>query len=179
MSHHRLNDGYDKRVENVKEAPMVERDLVLVVNVRQRWREVGAGTATAEEVVMGDWNLERRGIDPRRVAGVVGCYRHGIVAAFPVDGEPIPRTGYDPPRVRFPAGPRLRHLDGLPAPYRWARGEQYPVHEISLSAFPLDAGAGVQRIDLDGFTLSVAANGEATLVVPNGRAVTVLSGIAA
>ncbi|MGC9670944.1 hypothetical protein ACNTMW_30905 [Planosporangium sp. 12N6] len=155
---------------------MTDRDLALVVNVRGRWPEVLRGQSTVEEVVLGDWNLADRDINPARVAAVLGSRQRQIVAGFTVAGDPIAVAGYDRPRVRFRPGRRLHHLEGLPSPYSWQRGEMYPVVDLPVDAlgFDLDDTATTdRRANLGGFILTLDAAGDATVLAPPGRAVTV------
>jgi hypothetical protein len=156
-------------------------DQLLVVNVRSRWSEVLRGDATDEEVVLGDWNLADRDIDPDRIAVLIGVSRRAIVRAWPVQNPQLV-TGYDRPRIRFePAGDRLRHLEGMPSPYAWRRGEMYPVVSIPLDQLDIDpaarepvnlGSAGEARIG--GYTLRVDGQ-TATVTVPAGRHLTVLT----
>jgi len=162
-------------------APGDTADQLLVANVRGRWSEVLRGDATDEEVVLGDWNLVDRDIDPARIAVLIGVRQRIIVRAWPVR-NPQPVTGYDRPRIRFePAGERLRHLEGKPSPYAWRRGEMYPVVALPLAQLdidpapltPVDLGpAGEARIG--GYALRVDEHG-ATVTVPAGRQLSVVT----
>jgi hypothetical protein len=162
-------------------APQITRDQLLVVNVRGRWREVRRGEATAEQVVLGDWNLADRDIDPNRIAVVLGTVEGTIVRAQQVTGHD-PADGYDRPRVRFRPGTRLPHLEDQPSPYRWQRGELYPAVALALTELPgapgpvagTDLGA-TGTVTIGGYTLHVDEQ-TATISVPPGRPITVTIG---
>jgi hypothetical protein len=49
-----------------------DEDLALLVNVRARWPEIKRGYATPEDVILGDWKLADRDIDPATVRVVCG-----------------------------------------------------------------------------------------------------------
>jgi hypothetical protein len=158
---------------DAREAPGV----VLVVNVRARWREVLRGEATDEDAVLGDWNLRPREIDPRQVRAVLGSRNGIIVRAYTVTGfSQVPGT--KPIRTRFTAGARLHHLELKASPYTWRQGEMYPVAVLPADDFvldtptdhieivPLDFGA-TGEVTIGGITLRVTDQG-ATLTVPPG-----------
>jgi hypothetical protein len=152
------------------------QDLVLVVNVSSRWPEVLRGEATVQDVVLGDWNLETRKIDPARVACVYGSFRKRVVAAFAVT-SPQPVPGYAEPRIRFQARFRLPHLEGQASPHIWQRGEMNPVVAIPLEELPgdLDGAEGEEHVELAGYVLCVHPDGDATVLAPAGRTVSVRS----
>jgi hypothetical protein len=134
---------------------------------------VTRGESTAEDVVLGDWNLVDRDIDPGRVAAVLGSREGRIVAAFAVD-DAVEVDGYDRPRVRFRPVRRLHHMEGLRSPYRWKRGELYPVAPFDAANFNLDGtDAPAREVELGGFVLAVDDSGDATVLAPAGRSVTV------
>lgn len=157
---------------------MTQRDLVLVVNVNSRWPEVLRGSATVEEVVLGDWNLADRKIDPYRVACVIASYRNRNVAAFAVYGPQfVPGTAR--PRVRFHTDHRIRHFEGQRSPYTWRRGELYPVAALLLDELPDLDDTKEERVELAGYVLCVHPDGDATVIVPSGHTLSVQSGPAA
>ncbi|WP_370973660.1 hypothetical protein [Amycolatopsis sp. cg9] len=151
-------------------------ELALVVNVRNRWPEVQRGEATAQDVALGDWNLETRKIDPGRVVCVYAAHQKRIVAAFAVT-NPQTVPGYPEPRVRFQARLRLSHLEGQTSPHIWQRGERYPVIAIPLDELPGDLAdfEGKEHVELAGYTLCVHPDGNATVLAPAGRTVSVRS----
>ncbi|MEP6745001.1 MAG: hypothetical protein ABJB33_05850 [Gemmatimonadota bacterium] len=154
--------------------------LALIANVRSRWREVLRGEISDEQAVLGDWNLAARDIDPARVAVLFGSVQAAIVRAWRVtDPQPVP--GYSPPRIRFAALDRLHHLEGLPSPYSWRRGEMYPVVAIPVDQLDLDltppapvelGATGAARIG--GYVLRVDGQ-TARITVPAGRQLTVVT----
>lgn len=146
------------------------QQLALIVNVKSRWPEVRRGDATPADVVLGDWNLAKRTIDPHRVVYVLGVVDGEIVAAYAVD-RPVQVPGYDESRVRFSAGRPLDTLVGRPSPYRWRRGEMYPV--VAIPAPEVNALDGEQRAALGGFQLTVTGT-RATVVAPAGHEVTIV-----
>jgi hypothetical protein len=151
-------------------------DLVLVVNVSSRWPEVQRGEATVQDVVLGDWNLETRKIDPDRIACVYASFRKRVVAAFAVTSwQTVP--GYAEPRVRFEARLRLPHLEGQTSPHIWQRGELNPVVAIPLEELPGDLAdaEGEEHVELAGYVLCVHPDGDATVLAPAGRTVSVRS----
>lgn len=145
--------------------------VVLVVNVRGSWPAVLRGETTAQEAVLGDWNL--RDVDPHRVAAVLGSYLGRIVAAFAVDDHEILTQEGAPDRVRFAATRRLRHLEGMNSPYKWQRGELNPVVPLPLADQPFALDEDGADVELDGFTLHVTSGGDAVVSAPAGRSVTV------
>jgi len=148
------------------------QDLVLVVNVSSRWPEVQRGKATVQDVVLGDWNLETRNIDPDRIACVYASFRKRVVAAFAAASwQPVP--GYAEPRVRFQARLRLPHLVGQASPHIWRRGEMNPVVAIPLEA--LADAEDEEHVELAGYVLCVHPDGDATVLAPAGRTVSVRS----
>jgi hypothetical protein len=151
-------------------------DLVLVVNVSSRWPEVQRGEATVQDVVLGDWNLETRKIDPARIACVYASFRKRIVAAFAVTNPQIV-PGYAEPRVRFQARLRLAHLEGQTSPHIWQRGEMNPVVAVPLEGLPgdLTGAEGEEHVELAGYVLCVHPDGDATVLSPAGRTVSVRS----
>lgn len=152
------------------------QDLVLIVNVSSRWPEVLRGEATVQDVVLGDWNLETRNIDPDRIACVYASFRKRVVAAFGAAGwQPVP--GYPEPRVRFQARLRLPHLEGQASPHIWQRGEMNPVIAILLADLPGDLAdaEGEEHVELAGYVLCVHPDGDATVLAPAGRTVSVRS----
>jgi hypothetical protein len=152
------------------------QDLVLIVNVSSRWPEVMRGEATVQDVVLGNWNLETRNIDPGRIACVYASFRKRVVAAFAVT-DPAPVPGYPEPRVRFQARLRLPHLEGQTSPHIWQRGEMNPVVAIPLEELPgdLDGVEGEEHVELAGYILCVHPDGDATVLAPAGRTVSVRS----
>jgi hypothetical protein len=157
------------------------QNLVLVVNVSSRWLEVQRGEATVQDVVLGDWNLESRNIDPARIACVYASFRKRIVAAFAAASwQPVP--GYAEPRVRFQARFRLPHLEGLTSPHIWQRGEMNPVVAIPFAGLldeelpgDLTSAEGEEHVELAGYVLCVHPGGDATVLAPAGRTVSVRS----
>jgi hypothetical protein len=152
------------------------QDLVLVVNVSNRWPEVQRGEATVEDVVLGDWNLESRKIDPARIACIFASFRKRVVVAITVT-NPQAVPGYAEPRVRFQAGLRLPRLEGQASPHIWQRGEMNPVVAIPLEGLPggLAGAEGEERVELAGYLLCVHPDGNATVLAPAGRTVSVRS----
>lgn len=153
------------------------RDLLLIVNVNGRWPEVSRGEATIKDVVLGDWNLDHRRIDASRVACVYAYYQKRIVAAFAV-ADPNVVPGYSEPRVRFRTGHRLRHVEGQTSPHIWQRGEMHPVFAMALDELPevlRGTDATAQEIELGGYLLRVHHDGDATVLAPAGRTISIRS----
>jgi len=152
------------------------QDLVLIVNVSSRWPEVLRGEATVQDVVLGDWNLETRNIDPDRIACVYASFRKRVVAAFAAAGwQPVP--GYPEPRVRFQTRLRLPHVEGQTSPHIWQRGEMNPVITVPLADLPGNPAEaeGEEHVELAGYVLCVHPDGNATVLAPAGRTVSVRS----
>ncbi|MFD7161106.1 hypothetical protein ACFV9C_41435 [Kribbella sp. NPDC059898] len=142
-------------------------EIALVVNVSTRWPEVRRGDATVEEVVLGDWNLGARNIDPASVSVIIASYRKRVVAMFEV-ADPNEVDGYPEPRIRFAPGRRHRQFEGSPSPYLWQRGELFPVVAMGIDEIPdeLRPRSTDQRVDLAGFSLIVHEDGNATVLAP-------------
>jgi hypothetical protein len=84
---------------------------------------------------------------------------------------------YAEPRVWFQARLRLPHLEGHASPHTWQRGEMNPVVAIPLEELPGDlVGAeSEEHVELAGYVLCVHPDGDATVLAPAGRTVSVRS----
>ncbi len=156
---------------------------MILVHLPQSWPLVLAGELTAAEATLGDW----AGISDEAIAtfgdAVVGIYNNTVVTAFDTTGWK--RT--DEGRVRF-AGTdshEWAHLVFTPNPGKpWGvRGMARPVQYLDSTVVaggdvPIDETLGGRRAVVDGYILTVALDG-ATVVVPAGRSLTVMTTVAA
>jgi hypothetical protein len=152
---------------------------VIVVNLRRTWPQVLAGARTPADVTLGAWaHMKEQSLDEHADA-ILGIYQHEVVAAFDITGWSRTREG----RVVFEGNPSRRwaHLIGTPNPGKpWVRGQARPVQYLDTAilasgAVPVEDAASGRRAVVDDFILTVDAEGSATLVVPSGRRVTVIT----
>jgi hypothetical protein len=152
---------------------------VILVHVKNTWPEVLAGQISADDSVLGDW----AGIAQSSLAEygdlLAGIYENTVVAVFDVD---LAATGYVDGKVRFAGSPSTAwaHLVGQPNPGRpwgqrgYARSVQYLDTAVAAGGdVPVTAAAPGRRAVVGGFTLTIGPDGNATLLVPSDRTVTV------
>lgn len=152
---------------------------MILVHVKHSWPQVEAGQMSAEESVLGDW----AGIAESSLAEhgdvVAGVYDNTVVAVFDVDPT---TTAYVDGKVRFGGTPSTAwaHLIGQPNPGRpwgqrgYARSVQYvDTAVVAGGDVPVAATPAGRRAVVGGFTLTVGPAGDATLLVPRDRTVTV------
>jgi hypothetical protein len=167
-------------------------DQVLAVNVFQRWREIGEGKASEDEVVLGFWSpwvgtsRTNRHFDPNRIAVVLACKRGQTMAVYDVKADENGErwhwdTTYEPPRIVFHGSPSRRYAAQLHAPApTWKQGEGTPLKVLGLDEIlqgdvhapanteePAQSyvrvGQAVVSLDGDHLTLSVPAHYTVTL----------------
>ncbi|MCX5103581.1 hypothetical protein [Streptomyces sp. NBC_00439] len=153
--------------------------VVILVHLPKTWPDVLTGKQTVEGVTLQYWAqitdeaLETYG------DGLLGIYQHEVVSAFDVTGWERDANG----RVIFSGAPskEFSHLVGTPNPGKhWVRGQSRPVQYLDTAV--LRGGSAMvettdegRRAVVDGFVLTVDEDGSATLVVPTGQRVTVLT----
>ncbi|MFH7337134.1 hypothetical protein [Streptomyces sp. KHY 26] len=152
---------------------------MILVHLASSWPDVLAHSRTAAEVTLSAW--AQISDDRLRQYGdaVLGVYQKEVVTAFDITGWSRTREG----RVVFEGNPSRRwaHLIGTPNPGKpWVRGQARPVQYLDTAilasgAVPVEDAASGRRAVVDDFILTVDAEGSATLVVPSGRRVTVIT----
>ena len=152
---------------------------MILVHVKHSWPRVQAGEISAEESVLGEW----AGISESSLAEngdvVAGVYDNTVVAVFDVD---LAATAYVDGKVHFAGTPSeaWAHLIGQANPGRpwgqrgYARSVQYvDTAVVAGGDVPVVASPTGRRAVVGGFTLTIGSAGDATLLVPRDRAVTV------
>lgn len=153
---------------------------MILVNLSRSWAEVVAGERDAEDVTLGDWaGITDESADNHGDV-ILGIHRGEVVTAFDVDSW---TRDADTGRIRFAGSPseRWSHLIGTPNPGpEWVKGAARPVKYLDTriltegSVTIEDAGDGSRAV-VRGFTLAVADDGTATVIVPPGGRVTVIT----
>jgi hypothetical protein len=152
---------------------------VILVHVKNTWPQVLAGEMTADDSVLGDWS----GIAEAKLAEfgdiLVGVYDNTIVRVYDVD---LAGTGYVAGKVRFAGTPSKAwaHLVGQPNPGKpwgqqgYARSVQYiNTAVVAGGDVPVTLTQSGRRAVIAGFTLTVGPDGNATVLVPSDRLLTV------
>jgi hypothetical protein len=151
---------------------------VIVVNVNQTWPLVKAGTMNQDVAVLGVWPIAA---DKLAAYGdvLLAAFDNVVVAAYDiVDHERDPDTK----KVTFEArkSEAWGHLVGQPNPGKhWGQqGDAWPVRYVDTTVVA-DGDVPVQDIPegrravVGGYTLTIGADSNATVLVPAGRTVTV------
>lgn len=155
---------------------------MILVNLSKSWADVAAGKRDPAGVTLGDWagmtddSVERYG------DVVLGIHRNEVVTAFDIDSwHRDGQTG----RVRFEGRPseRWSYLLGTPNPGpEWVKGAARPVKYLDTRVLtegtvPVESAAGgSERAVVRGYSLTVDADGHATVIAPAGGRVTVVPG---
>lgn len=152
---------------------------MILVHVKHSWPRVLAGELSAEESVLGDWAP----IAEARLAEfgdvLVGVYDNTVVAVYDVD---LAATVYVDGKVRFAGTPSTAwaHLVGQPNPGKpwgqqgYARNVQYlDTTVVAGGDVPVELTRSGRRAIVAGFTLTVDPHGNATVLVPSDRILTV------
>jgi hypothetical protein len=152
---------------------------MILVHLASTWQDVLAGTDTAERATMEAWAQITD--DALAVYGdaVLGIYQNEVVTAFEIDDWDRNADG----RVVFTGYPsdRYEYLIGTPNPGRpWVRGQARPVQYLDTDVLtggsvPVERTEDQRRAVIDRYILTVDGTGSATLVVPPGQKVTVLT----
>lgn len=152
---------------------------MILVHVKNTWPQRLAGQISADDSVLGDW----AGIAESSLAEygdvLAGVHENTVVAVYDVD---LAATSYVDGKVRFAGRPSTAwaHLVGQPNPGRpwgqrgYARSVQYlDTTVVAGGDVPVTAAEPGRRAVVGGFTLTIGADGNATLLVPSDRTVTV------
>jgi len=156
---------------------------MILVHLKQTWPHVLAGRMTEEKATLEAWS----GISDESLAKygdvVAGIYDNTVVSVFDVEVETTHRD-MATQRIVFSGSPSAAwaHLKGQINPGRpWGRpGDTRPVQYIDTTVVaggtvPVEQGADGRRAVIADFVLTVADDGHAVLVMPAGRALTVLA----
>lgn len=160
---------------------------MILVNLANSWPRVAAGKADAAEITLGNWAQISDDSLATYADAVLGIYKNRIVTAFDVTGWQRITEGVDKGRVSFTGQPseQWTHLIGTENPGTpWTAGMARPVQYLEASALtsndpantPAEEDHGV-RTELYDYTLTVHADGNATVGVPFGKHVTVVPGL--
>ncbi len=153
---------------------------MILVHVKKTWPQHLGGQLTAEESVLGDWApIARAALE--EYGDVLGAVHENVIVAV-YDIDPDATTFVDKNTVRFAGVPSTRwaHLIGQPNPGRawgrrgYARNVQYLDTAVvaggDVTAHPTPEG---RRAVVGGFTLTVTDDGNAVVLVPADRTLTV------
>jgi len=156
---------------------------MILVHVARDWPLVLKGEKTAADVTLQAWpGISGRSLD---IYGdvVLGIYKGIVVSAFDIDGFSITNGGSGQARTSFQGKPSVQwaHLIGMPNPgVAWVQGSARPVKyldtlELSEGTVPVEESQAGRHALLDGYRLSISADGAAFLHVPKGKQVTILA----
>lgn len=160
--------------------------VVILVHLASSWPAVARGVADAADVTLGNWAGIADDKLESHADAVLGIYKNEVVTAFDITGWRRLTDGNDAGRIAFTGHPSRRwgHLIGTPNPGTpWTKGMARPVQYLDtriltvgdVDVEPLDDGRDPRAV-VDGYTLTVHADGNATVAVPFGKHVTVVSG---
>jgi hypothetical protein len=157
---------------------------MIVVNLKRLYPDVLAGNVELADVSLGDWYQITDSAIKMYGDVIVGVFEEKVVSAYDVLGH----ARGDDQRVRF-EGTESEEFAGLigkrsPAT-PWQRGQGRPIKYVptdvvrkgdaEVTAVPEEPTA--LRAVVKGYVLTVDADGLATLEMPNGGAVAVLSSV--
>jgi hypothetical protein len=152
---------------------------MILVHLSKTWPLVGKGERSAEDVTLKAWaGISDEALDAHG-DGVLGIYRGEVVTAFDVTGWSRRPDG----RVVFEGAPSKRWgcLVGTPNPgAAWVQGSARPVKYLDTvllagGTVPAEQAPEGHRAVLRNYILTVGDACDATLVVPNGGRVTILT----
>lgn len=155
---------------------------MILVNLASSWPAVTTGEADAADITLGNWaQISDDSLDTY-ADSILGIYKNDVVTAFDITGWQRIAEGTDAGRVAFTGRPSLqwKHLIGAPNPGApWTAGMARPVQYLDTTTLT-SGNAGVDHaddrsMDIDGFTLTIHADGNATVGVPYDKHVTVVS----
>ena len=156
---------------------------MILVHLKKSWPEVAAGLRTEADATLGDWSGISDAALNKYADVVLGIYDNNVVTAYDID---LGRTRRDPDskRVIFQGSPSAtwEYLKGQPTPGRqWGRqGDTRPIQyidtdQVASGAVPVEHVAQGRRAVVADYVLTVDDDGQAVLVMPSGRKVTVLA----
>lgn len=165
---------------------IIHGGTMILVHLAYSWPAVARGEADAADVTLGNWaGIADDKLDSYADA-VLGIYKNEVVTAFDITGWNRLTEGTDVGRIAFTGTPSLRwwHLIGTPNPGTpWKKGMARPVQYLDTRVLT-DGDVETEAVDdgrdrravVDGYTLTVHADGHATVAVPIGKHVTVVPG---
>jgi hypothetical protein len=151
---------------------------VIVVNVNKTWPHVLSGRMDAEDSVLGYWPIAEHRLQECDV--VLASYNNVIVAAYDINGHE--RTEENKVAFDGEESKDWAHLIGKPTPATpWGRqGDAWPVRYIDTAVVaggdvPVEQTPTGRRAVIEGFTFTIGDDGNATVVLPAGRTLMVLT----
>ena len=165
---------------------IIHGGTVILVHLASSWPAVARGEADAADVTLGNWaGLADDKLDSYADA-VLGIYKNEVVTAFDITGWNRLTEGTNAGRIAFTGAPSLRwrHLIGTPNPGTPGRkGMARPVQYLDTRVLT-DGDVEIEAVEdgrdrravVDGYTLTVHADGHATVAAPIGKHVTVVPG---
>jgi hypothetical protein len=152
---------------------------MIVVHVNQTWPLVEAARMDQDDAVLGVWPIAE---DKLAQYGdvLLAVYDNKVVAVYDIEGH----TRGEKNKVTF-VGHKSQawaHVIGQPNPAKhWGQqGDAWPLRYIDTEVItggdvPVQETPQGQRAVVNGITLTVGADGNATVILPAGRTVTVLA----
>lgn len=155
----------------------------ILVHLPKSWPKVLSGDEDAAFATLGNWSIAKDRLTD--VEHVLGVFRNTTVSAYDVTSWSVVTDGPDKGRITFAGRPSRRwgKLIGTPSPRRWVQGQSWPVQtidtdELVSGSAPVETVEGDgRRAVIDGLILDVPEDRDipATLVVPQGRRITVVA----
>lgn len=155
---------------------------MILVHLPATWPDVLAGRDTPERATLEAWAQITDDALAAYGDAILGIYQNEVVTAFEIDDWNRNEDG----RVVFSGHPsdRFGYLIGTPNPGRpWVRGQARPVQYLDTAVLtggsvPVTPEGDGRRAVIDRYVLTVGGDGSATLLVPPGQRVTVLTATA-
>ena len=152
---------------------------MILVNLNKSWPEVLAGRSCADKVTLEAWALVADGAIETYGDVICGVYQGSIVSAFDITGNTRDGDG----RVLFQGVPSAEwaHLVGEGSPVTWVRGQARPVKYLDSRELRegtveiVKPNRATERAVIGQYVLDVRKDGTATLTMPAGAAVTVVT----
>lgn len=156
---------------------------MILVNLSSSWPAVVAGQADPAAVTLGNWaQVSDDSLDTYADA-ILGIYKNEVVTAFDIIGWHRLTEGPDAGRVAFTGerSQQWKHLIGTPNPGKpWTAGMARPIQYLDTAIMTRenavdDLVENGRSTDIDGYTLTIHHGGNATIGVPYGKQVTIVS----
>ena len=159
--------------------------MTILVNLAKSMHGTDAaqmGPALVKKVTMGDWYGITVASAEEFGDVILGIHKDRVVSAYDVVRFELVTDENGRERVRFTGveSEEFAGLIGQPNPGRtWVRGMGRPIQYLDTSFLRngtvevTEVDAGIQRAVIAGYTLTVGTDGNARLVAPAGRSITI------
>ncbi|MEI5582276.1 MULTISPECIES: hypothetical protein [unclassified Agromyces] len=153
---------------------------MIVVNLKRSYPLVQLGTADLNDVTLGAWAGVTDEAIERFGDVILGVYQDKVVSAYDITGH-----SREDDRVTFEGNEsaEFEHLIGQQSPVpAWKRGQARPTRYIETEIVRTGSAPveliedGIRRAVVAGYTLTVDSDNIATITVPRGGVVTVVTG---